>query len=134
MNQPTLYRLCVVLGLGITGAASARGPRKPPAEAFAACEGKSKGDECAFKHRDHEISGVCEAPPEGDALACRPNHPPGRRPGPPPGSAEACDGKAEGADCAVDMPDHTMEGVCRLDPHGGEELFCLPDGPPPPRE
>jgi hypothetical protein len=49
-------------------------PRKPPAEAFAACVGKSAGDKVTVTMHDHTMDATCEA--FGDQLAARPNHKP----------------------------------------------------------
>lgn len=63
------------------------GPRRPPPEAFSACEGKSEGAACnvTFHERTHE--GVCVAPSE-EQLFCMPNDmpppPSGERPDRPP--------------------------------------------------
>lgn len=66
----------------------------PPAEAVAACKGKTSGASCSFTGRQNEtLSGTCDSPPEGPpgsnssstssttgVLACRPARPSG----PPP--------------------------------------------------
>ncbi|HEX6241067.1 MAG TPA: hypothetical protein VFZ61_09240 [Polyangiales bacterium] len=57
-----------------------RGQRRPPAEAFSACEGKSEGAECQVQHHERTIDGVCVAPSK-EALFCMPND----MPPPPPG-------------------------------------------------
>jgi hypothetical protein len=67
----------------------AHGGRKPPPEAFSACEGKSEGAECSVSFRDQTRDGVCVAPAD-EPLFCMPNDMPpppsgGRHPdGPPP--------------------------------------------------
>lgn len=61
----------------------------------------------------------------------RPPHDRGHR-GPPPGALEACEEMSEGDLCAVDTPDGTHEGTCRVVPEG--DLACVPNGMrPPPR-
>lgn len=66
----------------------------PPAEAVAACKGKTSGASCSFTGRQNEtLIGTCDSPPEGPPgssnassssnsgmLACRPARPAG---GPP---------------------------------------------------
>ena len=46
--------------------------RRPPPEAFSACEGKSEGAECTVSFRERTLEGVCVAP-ESDSLFCMPN-------------------------------------------------------------
>ncbi len=78
-----LAGLAAATGLGVlavAGVASAH-PHQPPPEAFAACDGKAKGDACTVQIHDETIAGTCDAPPDATRLACRPNGPP---PGPPP--------------------------------------------------
>jgi hypothetical protein len=70
-------------------ARSGRGPRRPPPEAFGACEGKDEGAECSVDFHGDTLAGVCVSPPD-DALFCMPNDLPPppvgeRREGPPPG-------------------------------------------------
>ncbi|MBX3233397.1 MAG: hypothetical protein KF837_39095 [Labilithrix sp.] len=70
-----------------------RGPRKPPEEAFAACDAKAAGDACTVTHGDHTITGTCAAAPEGaedTRLHCRPDKP-------PPGGGGG--GRGGGGDC-----------------------------------
>jgi hypothetical protein len=47
------------------------GPRKPPAEALAACKALASGQECSFTAPHGAVKGLCWAP-EGKPLACRP--------------------------------------------------------------
>lgn len=95
--------LPIALSLACIGAAQAQPadgggapPRGgPPAEAVAACKGKTSGASCSFTGRQNEtLSGTCDSPPEGPpgssntnssssssgTLACRPARPSG----PPP--------------------------------------------------
>ena len=51
-------------------------------------------------------------------------------PAPPPEAFTACDGKARGDACTVQIHDHTMNGVCDAPP-GESRLACRPSGPPP---
>ena len=45
----------------------------PPPEALDACRGKSAGASCSFTGRRGEpLNGSCFSPPDGAALACRP--------------------------------------------------------------
>jgi hypothetical protein len=55
-------------------------PRRPPPEAFSACEGKQEGAECQVSFRERTLEGVCRAP-EKEELFCLPNDlpPPPRR-------------------------------------------------------
>lgn len=55
------------------------GPRRPPAEAFTACEGKAEGADCQVQLHDRTINGTCVAPSQ-DELFCMPND----MPPPPP--------------------------------------------------
>ena len=51
-------------------------------------------------------------------------------PAPPSEAFTACDGKARGDACTVQVHDHTMNGVCDAPP-GESRLACRPSGPPP---
>jgi hypothetical protein len=69
--------IALAAGLGVAAAGNAgANPPPPPPEAFAACDGKARGDACSVQIQDHTIQGVCDAPPNESRLACRPNHPP----------------------------------------------------------
>lgn len=59
-----------------------RPDRRPPPEAFAACEGLEEGAACTVltPNEEAEIEGTCRRGPDGKGeLACAPIHP-----GPPP--------------------------------------------------
>ena len=58
------------------------GHRRPPAEAFNACDGKKEGAECQVQFRDRTLTGVCVAP-NSEELFCMPNDMP-----PPPRDGE----------------------------------------------
>ncbi|NUP04531.1 MAG: hypothetical protein HOW73_00535 [Polyangiaceae bacterium] len=59
--------------------------RAPPKEAVEACADLDDGETCSFRDGEHEIQGTCDAPPDEETLACRPNGPPPGGPhGPPP--------------------------------------------------
>jgi len=93
--------LCLTAGvcgaLGFTFAVQAEGPeshrdrmpprgRRPPPEAFAACEGKAEGSECKVEFHGDVMEGVCIAPRSEDEVFCMPNDmppppPEGREPG-----------------------------------------------------
>ncbi len=88
---------CICLALGAALSARAENAeshrdrmpprgRRPPPEAFAACEGKADGAECKVEFRGEVIEGVCIAPRSEDGLFCMPNDmppppPEGREPG-----------------------------------------------------
>ncbi len=58
----------------------------PPAEVFAACDGKAADEACSVTIGDRSIEGTCKAPPPGVAetrLGCAPARPP-RHEGAPP--------------------------------------------------
>lgn len=79
------------------------GHRGPPPEALAACKSLAANAACSFvTPRRETLQGTCRKVPEG-ALACVPNHMPGREGG----------------------PNHGPDGG----PNGGPP----PDGPPPQR-
>lgn len=61
-----------------------RAGRRPPPEAFEACQGRSDGAECSVAFRGETLDGVCVAPPD-DELFCLPNDLPPPPEGPPPG-------------------------------------------------
>ncbi|MFT3773352.1 MAG: hypothetical protein QM820_48855 [Minicystis sp.] len=141
LNRTTTLRivtgLAAVGGLGIlalAGSAGAQHPphHAPPPEAFTACDGKAKGDACSVQIHDHTLQGTCDAPPNESRLACRPNHPPPPH-GPPPEAFTACDGKAKGDACSVQIHDHTLQGTCDAPPNESR-LACRPNGPPPQHE
>lgn len=52
-------------------------------------------------------------------------------PTPPPEAFTACEGKARGDACTVQLRDRAINGVCDAPP-GESRLACRPDGPPPP--
>jgi hypothetical protein len=51
--------------------------------------------------------------------------------GPPPEAFTACDGKAKGDACSVQIHDTTVAGVCDAPP-SETRLACRPNHPPPP--
>lgn len=51
-------------------------------------------------------------------------------PRPPEEAFTACSGKSRGDACAVQIHNHTMEGVCDAPPNESR-LACRPNGPPP---
>jgi|GEM_PF-4082938 len=55
-----------------------KGPPRPPAEAFAACEGKADGDSCEVTFHGEAHAGTCVAP-RAEELFCLPHDMP-----PPP--------------------------------------------------
>jgi hypothetical protein len=65
------------------------------------------------------------------AMAGRASADPPRPPQPPPEAFGACDGKARGDACSVQIHDHAMQGVCDAPPHESR-LACRPNQPPPP--
>jgi hypothetical protein len=121
--------------VALAGTAGADGPPRhgPPPEAFTACENKASGDACSVQLPDRTVSGTCDAPPGESRLACRPSGPPPGPPhGPPPEAFTACESKASGDACSVQLPDRTVNGACGTFP-GESRLLCIPkDLPPPP--
>jgi len=115
---------------GQGGQGSEGGPRRPPPEALAACQGKSSGAACSFVGRQKEtLTGTCFAPRTGESgssddkaspsLACRPAHDgqdaqgSGGRPAPPPEALAACQDKSSGAACSfVGRQKETLTGTC----------------------
>ena len=120
----------LTLALPFAAAHADRSPRphhQPPQAAFDACAQSKAGDTCSVTFGDHAITGVCAAAPDSQALACRPDHPPG----PPPEAISACSGHAAGDPCTVTLGDHSMTGTCGAGPDGDATLACHPAGPPP---
>ena len=118
-HKPILFSGLFICGV-LAGAARADGgPRRPPQEAFDACQSKASGDACQVTLHEHTMSGTCAATPDGP-LACRPDHPPG----PPPEMTTACQGKADGDACVINHHDRQEDGVCRKGKSGA--LVCLP--------
>jgi hypothetical protein len=68
----------LVVALLVVSSAQAHPDRRPPAEAFNACESSSEGQSCSFSVPEREIEGMCITPPRRSALVCAPE---GRRHG-----------------------------------------------------
>lgn len=139
----TIISIMVFLSLGATHAFgddnvqhnNHRRHHGPPPEAYAACEGKSAGDEAQFVSPHGEtVAGTCEQ--EGDRLFLRPDNPKGRsgghRHGPPPEAYAACKGKNVG-DMAEFENRHgnTVTGTCEKQ---GNRLVLRPDAAPEHRQ
>jgi hypothetical protein len=109
----------------------------PPKEALAACASSAASATCSFTVGDHTMSGTCEKPPDGTALACRPAGPPGgHHRGPPAEAVSACASLAANATCSFTFDSKTHSGTCETG-HDGKTLACRPAGwgpPPPPAE
>jgi len=112
--------LFVTLTGALSMSAQADGPPPLPEEAFAACQGKSAGDACTTKMRDHTEDGTCVTERSGTRVFCMPKRPPG----PPPEAVAACEGKHADDACSVTFGDHTMNGACAAGPDG--RLACAP--------
>ncbi|MDX2093840.1 MAG: hypothetical protein SFX73_38760 [Kofleriaceae bacterium] len=97
-------------------------PRQPPQAALDACAKAKQGDTCSFTVGDRTLKGTCSTPPDGSALACRPEHPPGL----PPQAIDACASAKEGDACSVQFGDRTIEGTCAKHPDGDGPLACRP--------
>jgi hypothetical protein len=54
-----------------SGMAQPQDVRTPPAEALAACSGKTQGNACSFQTPNGTVSGQCQTPPNS-SLACVP--------------------------------------------------------------
>lgn len=100
-------------------------PPRPPQEAIDACAKAKQGDTCSFTHRDHQIAGTCEAPPDGSTLACRPDHPPP----PPPEAVAACASAKQGDTCSFTLGDRSLSGTCERGPDAAKPLACRPPRP-----
>ncbi|HEX2735086.1 MAG TPA: hypothetical protein VHM70_25950 [Polyangiaceae bacterium] len=99
------------------------GHRRPPKEAFEACEELLEGDDCSVSVRDRTLEGTCrKLPDDSDKLACMPKHM-----GPPPEAVDACQGSTEGDACSVDFHGHHLDGTCRPGPDGQGPLACAPN-------
>src|ERR1043165_3516640 len=131
-----MLRICSLL-LALTGCladesatsqeSTIRDHRKPPQEAFAACDGAPATDACAFDIDGHHVTGTSRKGPAGNGpLACAPDHPP-----PPPEALAACDGAASADACAFDIDGHHVEGTCKNGLEGNGPLACAPNNPPP---
>ncbi|MBN8609468.1 MAG: hypothetical protein J0L92_02730 [Deltaproteobacteria bacterium] len=115
------------------------GGHGPPAEALAACRGRTRGATCSVTppQGGSAVRGTCDSPSDDLPLACRPEGGPGGGGGrggphaPPPEAFTACDDTATGDSCVLDTPHGTIEGVCRSTPDG--RTACAPSRPPPPR-
>ncbi|QFT56432.1 hypothetical protein [Microbulbifer sp. THAF38] len=55
-------------------------PRKPPQEAFDACNGKSEGDACTVETPRGTLEGTCRKPPQEEQILCVPTKMEGRGP------------------------------------------------------
>jgi hypothetical protein len=69
-----------------------------------------------------------EPPPGPSAPADR--GPPGGRREPPPFAFTACDGKAAGDTCSVQLHDTEISGTCAAT--SDDRVFCRPEHMPPP--
>lgn len=95
----------------------------PPPGAAEACEGKSAGDKASLSGPDGKtFSGVCRekdgklvlVPEHGSREGGERGEHEGRRMGPPPGAAKACEGKDEGDEVSLSGPDgKSHSAVCR---------------------
>lgn len=99
---------------------------RPPQAAFDACASAKAGDTCSVTLPDHTVTGVCRPVPDGTALVCHPDRPPG----PPPEAISACSGLAEGAACTVRHDGHEISGTCAKGPDSAT-LACRPSHAPP---
>ncbi len=118
----------LALALPFAIARADHGPHhQPPQAAFDACARSKAGDTCTVTFGDHTLNGTCAAGPDNQALACRPDHPPG----PPPEAISACSGHAAGDACTVTFGDHALTGTCDAGPDSSGPLACHPAGPPP---
>lgn len=123
MRHPSLIRASLfIAGTLFSASAFAQQPhhRTPPPEAVQACASKSSGATCSFTVHDRQVEGTCAAH-EGEALACRPAHPPG----PPPEAVAACQGKQAGDACSVTFRDQAHAGQCRTGPD--QQTACFPE-------
>lgn len=112
---------------------------RPPQEAVTACANLSANTACSFSMGDQSVTGTCELPPGGSALACRPSGPPpehnGHGPaqhGPPQQAINACSGLSANATCAFAHGSTNITGRC-VPPPGDStgSLACRPDRAPP---
>ena len=101
-----------------------RRPPPPPTEALEACDEKAEGDACIVELPERQLDGTCRATPHDDDLVCAPSGRRGHR-APPEEALEACDEKAEGDACVVELPERQLDGTCRATPHD-EGLACAP--------
>lgn len=126
--------LGVLVGFGTVGVVFAEGERRgPPPEALEACEGLDEGSECSMTLGGHTVEGSCVAGPnDDDPLACLPKGGPrgGGHRAPPPEAFEACEDADIGDACAVELPDHSVAGVCRQGRGDDERLVCVPNRRP----
>ncbi|WP_020414479.1 hypothetical protein ACJJIP_01865 [Microbulbifer sp. VTAC004] len=65
--------------LAIASTATAQ-PRKPPQEAFDACNEMSEGDSCTVETPRGTLEGTCRIPPREEQLVCVPAKMEGHRP------------------------------------------------------
>ncbi len=111
--------------------------RGPPAESLAACTGLAADAACSFTLGSQVLTGTCTQPPQGTALACRPeNMPPppqgpGGHRGPPQEALAACASLSANATCSFTMGGQALTGTC-FTPEAGRPLACRPANMPPP--
>jgi len=114
-------------------------PRRPPQAAFDACAKAKQGDACTValpdrtgdRTGDRTVAGTCVPLPDTAELVCRPEHPGGHRPGPPPEALSACSGKAVGDACSMTHEGRAIAGTCAAGPDGAGPLACRPSERPP---
>ncbi len=103
-------------------------PPQPSPEAIEACDGLREGAACSFVHREHQISGICRAGPQGEPAACVPDRPRHGAFAPPPEALQACTGLEDGATCSFTRNGNQISGTCRAG-REGKPAACVPSRP-----
>lgn len=85
MKAPHFFKaasLPLAFALSLIAAAAMAQPRgrRPPPEAFSACEQQDEGSQCLVETPHGQLEGVCRIPPQApdERLVCVPNRPPRR--------------------------------------------------------
>ncbi|WP_226642485.1 hypothetical protein [Microbulbifer variabilis] len=77
-----MYKVLIpIVLLAMISTATAQ-PRKPPQEAYDACNGMAENDDCTVETKQQEtLEGTCLMPPKEERLVCVPEKMKGRGPG-----------------------------------------------------
>lgn len=76
----------------------------------------------ASRSEPHSSRGRTSLPPSGEPMQ--------ERPKPPQAAFDACNGKAEGDACSVQLGERKISGTCQSAPGGEKALLCFPAGAP----
>jgi len=106
-----------------------RHKRQLPPAAFEACDGKAEGDSCSAELPRGTFKGICKSHRRSEKLVCAPHHHRQHRRKMIKAAIAACEGKAQGDLCSMNLPQRTLEGTCKTHPRF-DKVFCAPNHRP----